>query len=143
MARIKSVPSVTSRFIAPVLLVLSVDRELNRIVKQAAGWQWTVITRDIHELPGLVREPDLRLAVFDDQSVAAPDRGWALAQIRRCASNASIVYVAGQHDPDNERQARARGVLFYTSKPLMAADTGLLLERLHRMHSPLRGPAPQ
>ena len=72
-----------------------------------------------------------QLVVFDDQSVSALDRGWALAEIRRCATRASIVYVAGQHDHENERRARAGGVLFYTSKPLRLSDVSMILDRVH------------
>jgi DNA-binding NtrC family response regulator len=75
------------------------------------------------------------VVIFDDQSVAASDRGWALTEIRRCASKASIIYVAGDHDQENEKQARTRGVLFYTAKPLIPGDVILLLQRLLQMQN--------
>ena len=116
----------------PVLVLLSRDTELIATVKHSVRPDWTLVSRDIDELPGLIREPNVRLVVFDDESVDALDRGWALAEILRCAAHASIIYVAGQHDHDNERLARVRGVLFYTSKPLIETDVTLLLGRLLR-----------
>jgi hypothetical protein len=134
ISRMKSAqhPSLYSATL--ILVLLSRDRELTERVKQAARSEWTVISRDVDQLTGLIREPNLGLVVFDDQSVAAADRGWALSEIRRCAPRASIVYIANQHDHDNER-ARARGVVFYTAKPLIPGDVRLALERLLRMHN--------
>ncbi len=120
---------------APTLVLLSRDRELSESVKQAAGSEWTIISRDIDQLTSLIRVLNVGLVVFDDQSVAASDRGWALTEIRRCVARAPIIYIANQHDHDNERQARARGVLFYTAKPLMPAEVSLVLDRLLRMHN--------
>ena len=39
----------------------------------------------------------------------------------------------GEHDQENEKQARTRGVLFYTAKPLIPSDVNLLLQRLLQM----------
>lgn len=135
MSRIKPAQYAALDSARPILVLLSRDRELSESVTQAAGSEWTVIRRDVDQLTNLIREPNVGVVVFDDQSVAALDRGWVLSEIRRCASKASIVYIADQHDPENERQARARGVLFYTAKPLMPGDVRLVLERLLRMHN--------
>ena len=134
MSRMKAAQHASLDFATPMLVVLSRDGELTESVKQAAGSEWNVISRDADQLTSLISEPNVSLVVFDDQPVAASDRGWALTEIRRCASRASIVYIADQHDADNERQARARGVLFYTAKPLIPGDVRLVLERLLRMH---------
>jgi hypothetical protein len=134
MARIKSSPIRSRDPTESILVLLSRDIQLEEAVKHAAGPRWTIVSRAFDELTSLIREPNVRVVVFDDESVSALDRGWALAEIRRCASRASILYVAGQHDPDIERQARVRGVLFYTSKPLMTSGVSLLLDRL-RMHN--------
>jgi DNA-binding NtrC family response regulator len=114
----------------PVLALVSDDERLTETVRSAAGKNWSVVNRAIPEISTLVREPNVKLVVFDDQSVAASDRGWTLAEIQRCASRASIIYVAGEHDQENEKQARARGLLFYTAKPLLPTDVNLLLQRL-------------
>src|SRR5208283_5241357 len=106
----------------PILAVLSHDDQLTQTIQGVAQSEWSVIKPNIAELSNLVREPNVRLVIFDDQSVPASDRGHALSEIQRYASKASIIYVAGHHDHENERQARARGVLFYTAKPLIPGD---------------------
>ena len=134
MARIKPAHAPSQDSATPILVMLSRDQELGKIVQRVAGLEWTVIRSDIDQLPRLVREPNLRLAFFDDQSVPPMERGRALAEIQRYASRASIVYVAGAHDHESERLARGGGVLFYTAKPLRPGDVALVLERLLRMH---------
>jgi DNA-binding NtrC family response regulator len=114
----------------PVVALVSNDQRLTETVRSAAGAKWSVVNRAIPEISTLIREPNVQLVVFDDQSVPASDRGWTLAEIQRCASRASIIYVAGEHDQENEKQARARGLLFYTAKPLLPGDVNLLLQRL-------------
>jgi DNA-binding NtrC family response regulator len=114
----------------PILALLSNDGQLMETVQGAAGSQWSVVKPGIAQLIGLIHEPNVKLVIFDDQLVAASERGRALTEIRRCASKASIIYVAGQHDHENEKQARTGGVLFYTAKPLRPSDVNLLLQRL-------------
>ena len=115
------------------LALLSNDSQLTETVQAAAGSQWSVVKPGIAQIISLIHEPNVKLVIFDDQSVAASDRGRALTEIRRCASRASIIYVAGQHDQENEKQARTGGVLFYTAKPLIPSDVNLLLQRLLQM----------
>jgi hypothetical protein len=114
----------------PILALLSDDGQLTEMVQGAAGSKWSVVKPGIAEISSLIREPNVKLVIFDDQSVPNSDRGWALTEIQRCASNASIIYVAGEHDQESEKQARTRGVLFYTAKPLIPGDVDLLLQRL-------------
>lgn len=114
----------------PMLAVLSNDDQLTELVQGAAGSKWSVVKPAIAEISSLIREPNVKLVIFDDQSVPSSDRGWALTEIQRCASRASIIYVAGQHNLENEKQARTRGVLFYTAKPLIPGDVSLVLQRL-------------
>ena len=117
----------------PILALLSNDGQLTETVQGAAGSEWSVVKPGIAQLIGLIHEPNVKLVIFDDQLVVAAERGRALTEIRRCASNASIIYVAGQHDQENEKQARTGGVLFYTAKPLIPSDVNLLLHRLLQM----------
>jgi hypothetical protein len=114
----------------PILALLSRDGQLMETVQGAAGSKWLVVNPGIAQLIGLIHEPNVKLVIFDDQLVAASERGRALTEIRRCASKASIIYVAGQHNQENEKQARSGGVLFYTAKPLIPSDVSLLLQRL-------------
>jgi hypothetical protein len=102
-------------------------------VQAAAGSKWSVVKPGITQLIGLIREPNLKLVIFDDQLVAPSERGRTLEEIRRCASRASIIYVAGQHNQENEKLARSGGVLFYTAKPLIRSDVDLLLQQLLQM----------
>lgn len=119
----------------PILALLSNDEQLTETVQGMAGSAWSLVKPGIARISSLIREPNVRLVIFDDQSVAASDRGWVLTEIRRCASKASIIYVAGEHDHENEKQARTRGVLFYTAKPLIPGDVNLLLQRLLQMQN--------
>jgi len=119
----------------PILALLSNDEQLTATVQGAAQSEWSLIKPEMAQISSLIREPNVRLVIFDDQSVAPSDRGWALSEIRRCASKASIIYVAGDHDQENERQARTRGVLFYTAKPLIPGDVILLLRRLVQLQN--------
>jgi DNA-binding NtrC family response regulator len=114
----------------PILALLSHDGQLMETVQGAAWSKWSVVKPGIAQLIGLIHEPNVKLVIFDDQMVAASERGRALTEIRRCASKASIIYVAGQHNQENEKQARSEGVLFYTAKPLIPSDVELLLQRL-------------
>jgi len=102
-------------------------------VQSAARSKWSVVKPGIAQLFTLIHEPNVKLVIFDDQLLAASERGWALTEIRRCAPKASIIYVTGQHDQENEKQARSGGVLFYTAKPLILYDVELLLQRLLQM----------
>lgn len=139
MARKNHTHGPTSDGGMPILALVSNDDQLTETVQSAAGSEWSVVKPGIAEISSLIREPKVKLVIFDDQSVAASDRGWALTEIRRCASKASIIYVAGEHDHENEKQARTRGVLFYTAKPLILGDVNLLLQRLLKMQDGSRG----
>jgi DNA-binding NtrC family response regulator len=125
------------------LALLTNDDHLTKTVRGEAGSEWKVVKSALDQLSSLIREPNVKLVVFDDQSVPDSDRGWALTEIRRCASRASIIYVAGEHDHENEKQARARGVLFYTAKPLLPGFVHLILERQLQMQNGKRDLAPR
>jgi DNA-binding NtrC family response regulator len=133
MGQRNQVRGLTSDPGTPILALLSNDDQLTEMVQGAAGSKWSVVKPGMAQISSLIREPNVKLVIFDDQSVAASDRGWALTEIRRCASRASIIYVAAEHDHANEKQARTRGVLFYTAKPLVPSDVNLLLQRLLQM----------
>ena len=122
----------------PILALLSHDQKLAETVAQTARSEWSVINPEMSQIGDLIREPNVRLVIFDDQSVAPSDRGWALTEIQRCVSKASVIYVAGDHDQENEKQARTRGVLYYTAKPLIPGDVILLLQRLLHMQNGTR-----
>jgi hypothetical protein len=135
MARRNHSPGPVSGGGKPILALLSHDPKLAEIVEVAGRSEWSVINPEMTQIGDLIREPNVRLVIFDDQSVAPSDRGWALSEIRRCVSRASIIYVAGDHDQENEKQARTRGVLYYTAKPLIPGHVILLLQRLLHMRN--------
>ena len=78
----------------PILALLSHDGQLMETVQSAAGSKWSVVQPGIAQLFTLIHEPNVKLVIFDDQLVAASERGRALREIRRCASKASIIYVS-------------------------------------------------
>ena len=119
----------------PVLAMISGDEQLAETIGIAAAVGWTVARLKVADVPSLIREPNVRLVIFDDDSVSASDRGRTLSEIRHCAPNAPIIYVASEHDHESEKLARARGVLFYTAKPLVQNYVDLLLQRQLQMHN--------
>ena len=133
MARKNHPRTSTAESAVPILAVLSNDPELTAMVQSMAGSAWSVVKSEITQIPSLSREPNVKVVIFDDQSVPSSDRGWALTEVRRCASRASIIYVTGEHDHEKEKQARARGVLFYTAKPIIAGQVKVLLQRQLQM----------
>ena len=129
MASRNHAPKPTAARAVPILALLSNDENLEETVRNAAGSEWSVVKSALLQIPSLIREPNVRVVVFDDRTVPVSDRGWALTEIRRCASRASIIYVAGEHDQENEKQARSRGILFYTAQPLLPGFIYLILRR--------------
>lgn len=103
----------------PALVVMSQDQSILAIAANAGSDQWRVESRvpaiDNRELLAL---QNVRIVIFDDELVEPSDHGWMLAQIRRCAPQAAIIYVAGNHNWDTERQARTGGAQYYCSKPI-------------------------
>ncbi|HVA76948.1 MAG TPA: hypothetical protein VNF27_03590 [Candidatus Binataceae bacterium] len=105
--------------LGPTLVVLSEDDSVLAIVGEADFRNWRVeghgASPDGRDLLTL---PNIRLVIFDDEKVELSDRGWMLAQIRRCAPQAAILYIARDHDWDTERLARTGGAQYYCSKPI-------------------------
>jgi hypothetical protein len=73
-------------------------------------------------------QPNLRLAILDDQAVDENDRGRLLAQLRRHFSGIPLLYVANIASDSNEKRARANGAHYYVSKPLSFDRFGQVLE---------------
>ncbi|MDO8434578.1 MAG: hemerythrin domain-containing protein [Candidatus Binatus sp.] len=66
----------------------------------------------------VLAQPNVRLAILDDQAVDENDRGRLLAQIRKHFSGTSLLYIAGIQSDANEKRARTNGAHYYVSKPL-------------------------
>ena len=98
---------------------MSLDESILGIAAEARVGEWRIENRapaaDSRELLAL---QNIRIVIFDDEQVEPGDRGWMLVRIRRSAPQAAIIYVAGNHDWDTERQARTGGAQYYCSKPI-------------------------
>jgi hypothetical protein len=120
----------------PGLLLISADDTLVEFLRRIAPAGWRIeYRRDSSGTTEVLRQPYLRLVVLDDEAVAAEERGWLLAQVRRHRPGAALVYVASDHNGEVEKRARAGGANYYTSKPIheeQLADVLISFMRFHR-----------
>lgn len=128
LSRRGDAPAVT-----PPILLLSRDRALREIVREATPAAATVSCTAASRAHGCLQRGPFAVVVIDDAAVESSERGWLLEQVRRCAAGAFLVYVAARQDAELERRVRASGVTYYTSRPLEAARLrrvlGALAER--------------
>ncbi len=116
--------------LAPSVLLLSDDVALTDFVRGLVKRPWKLICHRADKFMNreVLAQPNVRLAILDDQTVEENDRGRLLAQIRKHFSGVSLLYVAGSPSDDNERRARANGSHYYVSKPLSFERFGQVLE---------------
>lgn len=76
----------------------------------------------------VLAQPNVRLAIIDDQAIDENDRGRWLGQFRKLFSGVSLLYVAGNWSDGNEKRARANGAQYYVSKPLSPERFGQVLQ---------------
>jgi DNA-binding NtrC family response regulator len=108
--------------------VFTADKAVEELAAAAVPQTWEVQRcPDSQAAREFLTRPAVRLVVVDDEAIADSTRSWLLDRIHRYAPHALVIYVAGSHDPDNERRARASRVQYYTAKPL---DTTLTLRVL-------------
>ena len=114
----------------PRALLLSDDEELVDFVRRVVKRPWRLVRQkaDKFMTREVLAQPNLRLAILDDETVDENDRGRLLAQIRKHFSGVPLLYVAGSRSDDNERRARASGSHYYVSKPLSFDRFGHVLE---------------
>ena len=114
----------------PRALLLSDDEELVNFVRRVVKLPWGLVRQKAGKFMTreILAQPNLRLAILDDQSVDEDDRGRLLAQIRKHFSGVPLLYVAGSQSDDNEKRARANGAHYYVSKPLSFERFGQVLE---------------
>lgn len=114
----------------PRALLLSDDEELVDFVRQVVKRPWGLVRQraDKFMTREVLAQPNLRLAILDDQAVDENDRGRLLAQIRKNFSGVPLLYVAGSPNDGNEKRARANGAHYYISKPLSFDRFGQVLE---------------
>ncbi len=119
----------------PTLLLLSHDDSLAALVEKASKTGWRVAQhRETHATHSLFAEPNVRVVILDDEAVDEHDRGRLLAQIRRRLPTASLLYIAGGHNEDNEKRARTGGAHYYVSKPLAPERFHHILASFMRSH---------
>jgi response regulator RpfG family c-di-GMP phosphodiesterase len=113
----------------PTLLLLSDDPALVSIVGGIITHPWGLVRDRPNEYWNhkVVVLPNVRLVIFDDETVEENDRGWVLAQIRKHFSGRSLIYVANSHTEHTERKARTCGAHYYISKPLSPEQFGEVL----------------
>lgn len=84
---------------------------------------------------GRLRQPNVRLVIIDDCEINPTERAWLLGQVRRWAPDARLLYVAAQHSPESESQARRSGANYYLAKPV---DPALLTKILNSLIRSIR-----
>lgn len=116
--------------LAPSVLLLSDDAALEDLVRGVVKRPWKLIRHrgDKFMTREVLAQPNVRLAILDDQTVEENDRGRLLAQIRKHFSGVSLLYVAGAQTDLNEKRARANGAHYYVSKPLSLEQFGHVLQ---------------
>ena len=125
-------------------LLLSDDEELVDFVRRVVKPPWRLVRQSADKF--MTREalaqPNLRLAILDDQAVDENDRGRLLAQIRRHFSGIPLLYVANIASDSNEKRARANGAHYYVSKPLSFDRFGQVLESFLQVQQMSGGATP-
>lgn len=104
--------------LSPTLLLLSSDQSLVDCVNGAISEPWKLAHHTTYTGNELFGQANVRMVVFDDEAVAEQQRVSLLARIQRQIPGVSLLYIAGNHNHENEVRARASGAHYYTSKPL-------------------------
>jgi DNA-binding NtrC family response regulator len=106
---------------SPTIVLFSADDDLAQLVRQAAQETCGVEhRRSAQNSSALLAQPHVRLVLVDDGAIEERERGWLLTQIRKRLPDASLLYIAADHNLENEKRARANGASYYTAKPLDA-----------------------
>jgi DNA-binding NtrC family response regulator len=118
LVKVAAGPKEVRQLGTPVVVLLSADDSLTRLVNSAVQNPWRFEHHIHFGGPLDFLNADVRLVVLDDQAVGESDRGWLLGQIRRHMERATLLYVTAHHTAENERRARSHGACYYTSKPI-------------------------
>ncbi|MGA7871705.1 MAG: hemerythrin domain-containing protein [Candidatus Binatus sp.] len=120
--------------LAPSVLLLSDDEPLVDLVRGVVKRPWKLVRQgsDRYMTREALAQPNVRLAIVDDQAVDENDRERLLAQIRKHFSGVSLLYVAGSQSDGNEKRARANGAHYYVSRPLSPERFGQVLQSFLR-----------
>ena len=132
--------------LAPSALLLSEDRELVDLVDRLVKPPWKLVRHEADKFMTreVLAQPNVRLAILDDEAVKENDRGRLLAQIRKHFSGVSLLYIADSQSDAGEKRARANGAHYYVSKPLSLERFGQVLQsflQTQQLHGALARPA--
>lgn len=128
-ARLKVSTDLKNAGLAPSVLLFSDDKVLIDLVCRVVGQPWRLVRQsaDGRVMRELLAQPNVRLAILDDQAVEEKERGWMLAQVRKHFSGIPLLYIAGDQSDSSEKRARANGAHYYVSKPLPLERFGHVL----------------
>jgi DNA-binding response OmpR family regulator len=133
---VSTLMSITNHINDPVVALLSNDDYLAHIIRSAIQTPWR-LERHFYdaEMLDFLELADVRLVIVDDEAVSERDCGWLLRKIRRNLEEAILLYVAGNHNAENERRARGNGAHYYTAKPVHSEElTGVLKGFMSRVN---------
>ena len=124
--------------LAPTALLLSEDRELLALVGRLVTPPWKLVRHEAGKFitREVLAQPNVRLAILDDEAVNENVRGRLLAQIRKHFSGISLLYIADTQSEAGEKRARANGAHYYVSKPLSLDRFGQVLQSFLRAQQP-------
>ncbi len=124
--------------LAPSALLLSEDKELVDLVDRLVKPPWKLVRHEADKFMTreVLAQPNVRLAILDDEAVKENDRGRLLAQIRRHFSGVSLLYIADSQSDAGEKRARANGAHYYVSKPLSLERFGHVLQSFLQTQQP-------
>jgi DNA-binding response OmpR family regulator len=132
--------------LTPTLLLLSDDEGLADLVRGIVKRPWRLVRlgADDYMSHKVFTQPNVRLAILDDQAVEENERGWMLTQIRKHFSGIPLLYIAGRQSDANEKRARTNGAQYYVSKPLSVERFGQVLRsflQAQQVDGPTTNPA--
>jgi DNA-binding NtrC family response regulator len=102
-----------------IILVFSQDESLLRMVADGLSDGWRLDNcREAGQARSFLIRSGVGVVVVDDGAIEETTRVWLLDQVRRWAPQALVAYIASNHSPEVERQARCHSVQYYASRPL-------------------------
>ena len=112
------------------------------LVRRLVKPPWKLVRHDADKFMTreVLAQPNMRLAILDDEAVEENDRGRLLAQIRKHFSGISLLYVADNQTEASEKRARANGAHYYVSKPLSLERFSQVLQSFLQTQQPRRAP---
>jgi len=110
-------------------MIFSADESIVDLIQKSLSEPWEVerCTDPARARAALI-QPGIEIVVVDDREVEESMRGWLLDQIQKWAPKAMVAYIAADHRPEVERQARRHHVQYYLSRPVDPERTVRVLQ---------------